>query len=83
MKDIEIRLLMGLNCSRAVRPRDNVFGNENEPHAVRPLLGWHANGPVNQKSSKQVHCNRIQILRSNTEDNVDEYIVAKTEIKER
>ena len=83
MEDVEIRLLMGLNCSRAVRPRDIVCRNENEPHVVRTLLGWHANGPVNQKRSKQVHCNRIQILKSNTEDKVNGYIVAKTEIKER
>ena len=83
MEDVEIRLLMGLNCSRAVRPRDIVCRNENEPHVVRTLLGWHANGPVNQKRSKQVHCNRIQILKSNTEDKVNGYIVTKTEIKER
>ena len=54
-----------------------------KPYAVRSLLGWHVNGSVNQKSSKQVHCNRIHILKSNTEDNVNGYIVAKTEIKER
>ena len=83
MEDVEIGLLIGLNCPSAVRPRDIVCGNENEPYAVRSLLGWHVNGPVNQKSSKQVHCNRIQILKSNTEDNVNGYIIAKTEIKER
>ena len=83
MEDVETGRLLGLNCPSAVRSRDIDCANENEPYAVRSRLGWHVNGPVNQKSSKQVHCNRIQILRSNTEDNVDEYIVAKTEIKER
>ena len=83
MEDVEIGLLLGLNCPSAVRPRDVDCGNENEPYAVRSLLGWHVNGPVKQKSSKQVHCNRIQILKSNTEDNVNGYIIAKTEIKER
>ena len=83
MEDVEIGLLIGLDCPSAERPRDIVCGNENEPYAVRSLLGWHVNGPVNQRSSKQVHCNRIQILRSNTENNVNGYIVFKTEIKER
>ena len=83
MEDVETGLLIGLNCPSAVRPRDIVCGNENEPYAVRSLLGWHVNGPVNQKSSKQVHCNRIQILKSNSEDSVNGYIVAKTEVKER
>ena len=59
MEDVQIGLLLGLNCPSAVRPRDIVCGNENEPYAVRSLLGWHVNGPVNQKSSKQTHCNRI------------------------
>ena len=82
MEDVEIELLLGLNCPSAVRARDIDCGNKNEPYAVRSLLGWHVNGPVTQKSSKQVHCNRIQILKSNTEDNMNGYIVAKTEIKE-
>ena len=83
MEDVEIGLVIGLNCPSVVGPRDIVCGNENEPYAVRSLLGWHVNGPVNQGSSKQVYCDHIQILKSNTEDNVNGYIVAKTEIKER
>ena len=34
MEDVEIGLLIGLNCPSAVRPRDIVCGNENEPYAV-------------------------------------------------
>ena len=54
--------------------------NENKPNAIGSLLGWHVKGPVDQKS--KVHYNRIQFLRSITEDKVNGYIVAKTEIKE-
>ena len=71
LDDVEIRLLIGLNCSSAVRPRDIVCGNENEPYAARST------------AVKKVHCNRIQILKRNTEDKVNGYIFAKTEIKER
>ena len=79
MEDVEIGLLIGLNCPSAVRPRDNDCGNENEPYVVRSLLGWHVNGPVNQRAVNKY----IQILKSNSEDNVNGYIFAKTEIKER
>ena len=62
MDSVEVGLLIGLNCPSAVRPRDAICGNENDPYAVRSLLGWYVNGPVRHKSSRQVHCNRIQIL---------------------
>ena len=35
LDDVEIRLLIGLNFSSAVRLRDIVCGNENEPYAAR------------------------------------------------
>ena len=54
MDSVEVGLLIGLNCPGAVRPRDVICGNENDPYAVRSLLGWNINGPVRHKSSKQV-----------------------------
>ena len=47
--------LIGLNCAPAVRPRDVICRNENDPYTVRSLLGWYVNGPVRHNSSKQVH----------------------------
>ena len=58
-------------------------GNENDPCAVRSLLGWYVNGPVRHKSGKQeAHCNRIQILKS-TDDEVKAYIIGERMIKEQ
>ena len=66
-----------------MRPRDVICGNKNDPYAVRSLLGWYVNGPVRHKSGKQqVHCNRIQILKS-TDDKVKGYIVGERMIKEQ
>ena len=47
--------LTGLNCAGAVRPRDVICRNENDPYTVRSLLGWYVNCPVRHNSSKQVH----------------------------
>ena len=41
MEDVEIGVLIELNCPRAVRPRDVLHGKQNDPYAVRSLLGWH------------------------------------------
>ena len=40
-------------------------------------------GPVKHKSSKQVHCNRIQILKSSVDDEVKGYIIGERMIKEQ
>ena len=83
MDSVEVGLLIGLNCPGAARPRDVICGNENDPYAVRSLLGWYVNGPVSHKSSKQVHCNRIQIVKSSIDDKVNGYIVGERIIKEQ
>ncbi|XP_068713289.1 uncharacterized protein [Montipora foliosa] len=83
MDIVEVGLLIGLNCPGAVRPRDVICGNENDPYAVRSLLGWYVNGPVRHNSSKQVHCNRIQILKTSIDDEVKGYIVGERMIKEQ
>ena len=83
MDSVEVGLLMGLNCPGALRPRDVICRNENDPYAVRSLLGWYVNGPVRHNSSKQVHCNRIQILKTSIDDEAKGYIVGKRMIREQ
>ena len=68
MDSVEVGLLIRLNCPGAVRPRDAICGNENDPYAVRSLLGWYVNGPVRQKSS--------------IDDEVKGYTVGERTIKE-
>ena len=51
MEDVEVGVLIGLNCSSALRPQDVIHRNDNEPYAVKSLLGWHINGPVQQSIS--------------------------------
>ena len=41
MQDVEVGVLIGLNCPSALRPRDVIHGNDDEPYAVKSLLGWH------------------------------------------
>ncbi|KAK2564378.1 hypothetical protein P5673_011803 [Acropora cervicornis] len=83
MDSVEVGLLIGLNCPGALRPRDVICRNENDPYAVRSLLGWYVNGPVRHNSSKQVHCNRIQILKTSIDDEAKGYIVGERMIREQ
>lgn len=43
---VEIGLLIGCNCPRAIKPTEVIKGKSEEPYAVRTLLGWSIVGPV-------------------------------------
>jgi len=38
MEDIEVGLLIGLNCPSALRPREVVYGEESDPYAIHSPL---------------------------------------------
>ncbi|XP_006817261.1 uncharacterized protein LOC102809485, partial [Saccoglossus kowalevskii] len=46
-KDIEIGLLIGMNCPRALKPREVIPGDDDDPYAVRTDLGWGVIGVMN------------------------------------
>jgi len=83
MEDVEIGLLIGLNCASAVRPRDIIHGEQIDPYAVQSLLGWHINGPIERKGNGAVHCNRIQIHKTSVAEDASGYIVAERSVKEQ
>ena len=49
--DIEMGLLIGCNCPRAIKPKELITGKSEDPYAVRTLLGWCIVGPVTSTQS--------------------------------
>ncbi|KAL9954295.1 hypothetical protein ACROYT_G041814, partial [Oculina patagonica] len=45
-ENVEIGLLIGCNCPKAIKPTEVIRGKSEEPYAVRTLLGWSIVGPV-------------------------------------
>ena len=45
-ENVEIGLLVGCNCPKAIKPLEVIRGKSEEPYAVRTLLGWSIVGPV-------------------------------------
>ena len=82
MEDVEIGVLIGLNCPRVVWPRDVIHGKQNDPYAVRSLLGWHINGPIKREGNGAVQCHRIQIHEPSAVDEASGYIVVERSVKE-
>ena len=61
--DAEISILIGNNCPRAIRPREIVAGEDDEPYAQRTILGWGVIGRVCKSSDVENTdvgvCNRV------------------------
>ena len=45
-KDLEVGLLIGTNCPRAIKPREIIPGSDDDPYGVRTDLGWGIIGRV-------------------------------------
>ena len=62
-EDMEVGLLIGCNCPKAIKNRDVILGEEDEPYAVRKALGWGALGPSNTHASQEgdalTTCHRV------------------------
>ena len=62
-RTMEIGLLIGCNCPKALKPQQVIPGCEEDPYAIKTRLGWGIIGPtnVNVSPSDDVasHCHRI------------------------
>ena len=52
-KDVEVGLLIGTNCTRAIKPREIIPGNKDDPYAKRTALGWGIIGIVEAKINEE------------------------------
>ena len=58
----EEALLHGINCARAINPREIIPGNDKDPYAKRTALGWGVVGmvePDTYKGEESVGVNRV------------------------
>lgn len=66
-EEVEVGLLIGCNCPKAIKPKEVIVGRGDDPYAVRTLLGWGIIGPVSllecEESDREEQvassCNRI------------------------
>ena len=66
----EISILIGNNCPKAIRPREIVAGEDDEPYAQRTILGWGVIGRVCKSRDKEGQekgvCNRVAASEINS-----------------
>ena len=57
LPDVEIGLLIGSNCLKAIEPKDFIVGDHGRPFAVKTFAGWTVIGPIQKlQSQTQVNC---------------------------
>ena len=65
-EDVEVGLLIGANCARAIKPTEVIPGREDDPYAKKTSLGWGVIGVVNPNKSEEDNnhcsCHRIASL---------------------
>ena len=62
--NIEVTLLIGANCVRALEPRKVISSKNGGPYAFKTLLGWCIVGPMeSQNKSTSACCNKIMIAQ--------------------
>jgi len=51
---VEVEVLIGCNCPKVLKLREMVLGKEEDPYAVRTLLGWGIIAPTNPANHSSV-----------------------------
>ena len=63
--NVDVGILIGCNCPRALKPQEVILGEDDDPYAVRTILGWGIIGPSSpQKDTsdvdgEDVSCHRL------------------------
>ena len=52
-EEVDVALLLGINCARAIKPREIIQGNDNDPNAKRTALGLGVVGMVEPDTYKR------------------------------
>ena len=64
-EDVEVGLLIGANCARAIKPSEVIPGLEDDPYAKKTALGWGVIGvvsPNKNEDDNHYSCHRIASL---------------------
>ena len=64
-EEVEVGLLIGCNCPKAIKPKEVIVGRGEDPYAVRTLLGWGIIGPVSLSVCVERDCEENAVSSRN------------------
>lgn len=84
-ENVDVALLLGINCARAIKPREIIPGNDDDPYAKRTALGWGVIGmvaPDTCESDESLGVNRTVTREVQFSPRKMCHFVLKTHVKE-
>ena len=59
-RNLDVKLLIAAKCLKACEPQEVISSQGDAPYAFKTKLGWHAVGPISDRSyPNSFHCNII------------------------
>ena len=82
--DIEVDLLTGANCVKALEPIKVISSEVHDPYAYKTVLGLCVVGPmsVNKANLKEVKCNNIYVHEANPVKRANHHFALKGPVRE-
>ena len=86
-EDLEVGILIGTNCTRAIKPREIIPGKDDDPYAKRTALVWGIIGIVNRNNNEEDESEHLchRILSLQVKPNLERkrcHFAFKTQVKE-
>ena len=82
--DIQVDLLTGANCVKALEPIKVISSEVHGPYAYKTVLGWCVVGTmgVNKANLKEVKCNNIYVHEANPVKRANHHFALKGPVRE-
>ena len=82
--DIQVDLLIGANCVKALEPIKVISSEAQGPYAYKTVLGWCVVGPmgVNKAYLKEMKCNNIYVHEVNSIKRANHHFALKGPVRE-
>ena len=82
-KDLEVGLLIGANCLRALEPQEVISSQDDGPYAFKTRLGWCIVGPITEGyQDRRFPCNKIAVEDPSTGNISKHHFEIEKSIKE-
>ena len=82
--DVEIGLLIGANCSKALEPNKIIPSRNGGPYAFRTILGWCVVGPVQKEVDleRNLSCHRVSVTEIGSNKIANHHFVIQISVED-
>ena len=82
--DIDVKLLIGANCLKALEPVEVISSQKGGPYAYRTRLGWCIVGPMKASNigDQNIKCNRVVVSQAGSKEMSKHHFIHQDEVQE-